>query len=83
MKKDRNQKQYIFVCQGKDCLKNGARQLQRDIEKLLKQRKRCQLIKTRCMDRCKDGPSLVIDDVWYGKVTDSDLDEVLNKKAAK
>lgn len=86
MKKDRYPKQYIFVCNGKDCLKNGAREVQRGFEKELKSngnKKHYRLIRTRCMDHCKEGPSVIIDNVWHGKVSPKDIPKVLNKKAVK
>jgi len=82
MKREKNPKQYIFICNGKDCLKNGARELQQGIEKTLKgNKKNCCLVKTKCMDHCKDGPSVVIDNVWHGRVSSRDLHGILAKKA--
>ena len=83
MKKDRKQKQYIFICHGKDCLKSGTKEIQNGLEKELKGRGiRCEFIKTRCMDHCKDGPCVIIDDVWYGRVKPKDFQNILlNKKA--
>ena len=34
------------------------------------------------MDRCKEGPSIIVDDKWYGKVATEDVDEII-KKAVK
>ena len=85
MRKDKRRKQYVFVCQGKDCLKNGARSLTKELEKSIKLssiRSSCQLIKTRCMDRCKEAPSIIVDGAWHGKVGPKDIDEII-KKAAK
>ena len=85
MKKSRKQKQYIFVCQGKDCLKHGARELHKKIEQDLKSnpiRPSCELIKTKCMDHCKDAPSVVFDNSWYGKATDTEVIKLVRKKAA-
>ena len=86
MKRNRKQKQYIFVCHGKDCLKNGARGIHKCFEKELKAsnlRSKCEVIGTKCMDHCKEGPSVVIDNIWYGKVAPVDIEKVLNKKAVK
>jgi NADH-quinone oxidoreductase subunit F len=86
MKRARKYKQYIFVCHGKNCLKCGAKQLQKRLEvekKTAAEKLNYELIKTKCMDHCKDGPSMVIDNTWYGKVTLKDIDILLTKKAAK
>ena len=85
MKKSRKLKQYIFICQGKDCLKNGARELCKDLDRALKSnpvRPTCELIKTKCMDHCKDAPSVVFDNTWYGKVTEPDLMKLIRRKKA-
>jgi NADH:ubiquinone oxidoreductase subunit E len=86
MRKDRSQKQYIFVCNGKDCLKNGAKTLRKELEREIRSRKlkkNYQIVDTRCMDHCKEGPSLVVDNCWYGRVSIKDIDVLLTKKAAK
>ena len=85
MKKDRKEKKYIFVCHGKDCLKNGAKVLQKQLEKQAKSSNNgyCEILKTRCMDHCKDAPSLVVDNTWYGRVATKDLEGLLQKKAVK
>ena len=86
MKKSRKQKQYIFICQGKDCLKNGSRELHKNWEQELKSnpvQPSCELIKTKCMDHCKDAPSVVVDNTWYGKVIQTDLAKLIRKKAVK
>ncbi|GJM30390.1 MAG: hypothetical protein DHS20C17_30250 [Cyclobacteriaceae bacterium] len=86
MKKDRNQKQYIFICNGKDCLKNGSRALRKELEREIKSRKlknSYQVVETRCMDHCKEGPSVVVNNCWYGKVSTKDIDALLSKKAAR
>jgi NADH:ubiquinone oxidoreductase subunit E len=84
MKKEGNRKQYIFVCHGKDCFKKGAKEVHQGLEKALKGSKKssCCLVKTRCMDHCKEGPSVVVDGIWYGKVSSKDLQKIVEKKAA-
>ncbi len=76
MKKDRKQKKYIFICHGKDCSKRGCKELQKSLEKSIKQqpgRSNIELIKTRCMDHCKEGPSVVVNNTWYGEPTVEDI----------
>lgn len=86
MKQDRKPKKYIFICHGKDCLKNGAKELHRGLEREIKSvsgRASYQLIKTKCMDHCKDGPSVIVDNIWHGKVEVKDVVRIPNKKAVK
>ena len=86
MKTDKTKKYYIFVCHGKDCLKNGATELHKNFQREIKTsaaRSYCELIKTRCMDHCKDGPSVMMENAWYGKVTTKDVPKLINKKAVK
>ncbi len=85
MKTDRNQKKFIFICNGKDCIKNGARVVRKDLEREIranKQKKEYKIIETRCMDKCKEGPSVVINGCWFGKVSPNDVNLILTKKAA-
>ena len=86
MKKDQRKKQYLFVCHGKDCLKRDAKSLQRALEQDLKSTEaklNYEIVKTRCLDRCKEGPSIIINNVFHGRVGLKDLPKLLNKKAVK
>lgn len=86
MKKDQRKKQYLFVCHGKDCIKRASKEVQRALEKELKSiggKPNYEIVKTRCMDRCKEGPSIIINNVFHGNVGLKDLAKLLNKKAVK
>jgi NADH:ubiquinone oxidoreductase subunit E len=69
----------IFVCTGSDCKKSGAKSLLKELkdqtnEKGLKGK--CQLIKTKCMDRCKTAPMVIVDDHFIKKAK---VDQVVEK----
>lgn len=86
MKKDQKKKQYLFVCHGKDCIKRDSKDVQRALEKELKSTEgklNYEIVKTRCMDRCKEGPSIIVNNVFHGSVGLKDLAKLLNKNAVK
>ncbi|WP_114750830.1 (2Fe-2S) ferredoxin domain-containing protein [Pleomorphovibrio marinus] len=56
-------RKFIFVCTGKDCKRNGCKELLKDIKGMLKvseHKGKCKVVKTKCMDFCKTGPMVVI-----------------------
>ncbi|WKN32038.1 (2Fe-2S) ferredoxin domain-containing protein [Porifericola rhodea] len=64
--KDLNQ-QFIFVCNGKDCKKNGCKDIQKAIKselKKTKQQKAVKLIGTKCTGKCKKAPVLIAKEEW-------------------
>ncbi|MFP4091469.1 MAG: (2Fe-2S) ferredoxin domain-containing protein [Cyclobacteriaceae bacterium] len=67
--------QFIFICNGKDCKKNGCKELQKVIKHELKQKKKLKsvkLIKTKCTGKCKQAPVLIADNQWFTKVSPDD-----------
>ena len=73
---------FVFICQGKDCKKKGAKGLYKkfsaDIKaKGLKQKTR--VIKTKCTDRCKEAPAIIIKDHWLGKVKEAQVPDLINQ----
>ncbi|WP_460538102.1 NAD(P)H-dependent oxidoreductase subunit E [Echinicola sediminis] len=56
-------RKFIFVCTGSDCKKNGCKALlkeAKDVIKLDDHKGQYKLVKTKCMDFCKTGPIMVI-----------------------
>jgi len=72
---------YYFVCTGKDCLKRGAKELLDSLEQELPTISQFNtvVIKTKCIDLCKRGPLLVVDNVCYEKVDPKYLKKILKK----
>lgn len=81
---------HIFVCtnqRDKDhprgsCDPSGEGDLQRRMKKKLAEhglRGTVRANKSGCLDQCEHGPTVVVypDAVWYGGVTDEDLDEIV------
>jgi len=85
MKTDGKKKSYLFICHGKDCLRKNAKELQKRMEHELDSdgNHQIEIIRTRCLDRCKEAPSIIAENIWYGKVGVKDLKKILNKKAVK
>lgn len=46
---------------------------------------RVRINKAGCLDRCEEGPVLVVypDDVWYTYVDQSDVDEIIDRHVLK
>ncbi len=80
-KNQKNLVRYYFVCTGKDCLKRGAKQLLGSLEQELPTTSQFNtvVIKTKCIDHCKQGPLLVVDNVCYEKVDPKYLKKILKK----
>jgi (2Fe-2S) ferredoxin len=80
----------VLVCT--NCREDGteccAQKGSVDLHKKLKEAMRAadltvRVSKSGCLDRCKDGPTVVIqpDDIWLGGVTEEDIPEVVKKVA--
>jgi NADH:ubiquinone oxidoreductase subunit E len=67
--------QFIFICNGKDCKKNGCKELQKSIKQELKSRRKMKavkVIKTKCTGKCKKAPVLIADNQWFTEVKQGD-----------
>ncbi len=71
---------FIFVCNGKDCCKKGAKDLQKAFSKELKEqglKASSKVIKTKCTGRCKEAPVVIAGDKWLGKVKEEDVKPII------
>ena len=64
---------HLLVCAHKHCLKQGGREVGRELKRALKELgpdRRALLTAVDCLDQCDDGPVVVVypDGVWYGAV---------------
>lgn len=55
---------YIFVCTGKSCKKNGSKLLLKQLKEQKKE-KGLKVVKTKCMDHCKKGPNVIVNNMLY------------------
>lgn len=72
------EQQFIFVCNGKDCKKNGCKNIQNAIKRDLKQKKKqkaLKVIKTKCTGKCKKAPVIIAKDQW---MTEMDVNKTLD-----
>lgn len=72
------EQQFIFVCNGKDCKKNGCKDIQKAIKSELKQQKQqkaLKIIKTKCTGKCKKAPVLIAKEQW---MTDMNVKKTLD-----
>lgn len=85
-------KYHVFFCTnlredgGKCCGAAGAQAMRDYLKKRVKQLDlngpgKCRINTAGCMDRCEDGPLLVIypEAVWYTYVDEHDIDEILSE----
>ena len=84
---------HIFFCTNQragdeDCCGKHGAQKMRDYAKdklkelgLSTEKKRIRINSAGCMDRCDDGPVLVVypEGVWYTYVDESDIDEIIEE----
>ena len=82
---------HVFFCtnqrpDGEDCCNNRGAQKARDYVKakvkalgLSSHQNRIRINSAGCMDRCDDGPVIVVypEGVWYTYVDEKDLDEII------
>jgi (2Fe-2S) ferredoxin len=65
------------------CNPDASDALQKAFKKALAERgvKRVRANKSGCLDQCEKGPSVVVypDTVWYGKVTEADVNEIVEQ----
>ena len=82
---------HLFICCNRreaghprgSCDPTGGEALQKAFKKAIAERgiKRVRANKSGCLDQCEKGPSVVVypDNVWYGKVTEADVTEIVEK----
>ena len=82
---------HIFICCNRReaghprgcCDPTGSEALQKAFKKALAERgvKRVRANKSGCLDQCEKGPTVVVypDTVWYGGVTDADVNEIVDE----
>ena len=66
----------IFICFGKKCKKNGAKEIYSGFKKSLKGRKedlKGKLVKTKCLDPCDSGPIVLKDNILYVQFNPEDI----------
>ncbi|QDH80301.1 (2Fe-2S) ferredoxin domain-containing protein [Echinicola soli] len=76
-------RKFIFVCAGSDCKKNGCKGLLKDIQELTKldtHKGKYKIVKTKCMDFCKTGPMVVINNEVIKKGTKEKIHQILDGK---
>ncbi|WP_194774225.1 (2Fe-2S) ferredoxin domain-containing protein [Pararhodonellum marinum] len=57
-------RKFIFVCTGSDCKKSGCKELTKELKRLINNEEnkgQYKIVKTKCMDFCKTGPVVVMD----------------------
>ncbi|HEV8501946.1 MAG TPA: (2Fe-2S) ferredoxin domain-containing protein [Casimicrobiaceae bacterium] len=83
---------HVFFCCNKReapercCADSGAVEMQKYAKGRIKELRlagkgRVRINKAGCLDRCDEGPILVVypDDVWYTYVDQSDIDEIIDR----
>lgn len=80
----------IFVCTNERdegervcCMHAGGGALRDTLKAMVKARQlrsRIRVSQSGCMDKCEDGPNIMVfpDNVWFSHVTEADLESILN-----
>lgn len=71
---------FVFVCGGKDCKKNGSKDVQKALSHEIKSkglRQEVKVIKTKCTGRCKEGPIIIAKDRWWVKTKAEDTSKII------
>jgi (2Fe-2S) ferredoxin len=85
-------KKHVFVCLNErdpdnprgDCTRKGSPELLKKLKAALRARgldEEIRANKAGCLDNCERGCSVVVypEGVWYGHVTEADVDEIVEK----
>ena len=85
-------RKHVFVCLNErppdapkgDCTRKGSPELLKKLKAALRARgldEEIRANKAGCLDNCADGCSVVVypDAVWYGHVTEADVEEIVEK----
>lgn len=70
----KHSRKLIFICNGSDCKKAGAKKLGKELKSLSNTtglKGTCKFIQTKCMDMCKTAPNVIVGD-HFCKKTDAD-----------
>jgi NADH-quinone oxidoreductase subunit F len=70
----------IRICMGASCIASGALKVQAALERELAERQmeqRVSIVGTGCLGPCSGGPALMIDDVFYEKLSPQDAKEIV------
>jgi NADH:ubiquinone oxidoreductase subunit E len=68
----KNSRKLIFVCNGSDCKKGGAKKVYKELKGITNEtpfKGSCKFIKTKCMDMCKTAPNVIVGDFFCKKAT--------------
>jgi NADH:ubiquinone oxidoreductase subunit E len=81
LKPSNNSNYHIFICTGKDCKKNGCEDLKSELKKIIKtdKIKDVRLVKTKCMDYCKLGPNVVVNEKLLHECQSKDIVDILDE----
>lgn len=83
----------IFVCTNQRvdgervcCISGGGGELRDKLKAMVKARQlrsRVRVSQSGCMDKCEDGPNIMVfpDNVWFSRVTEADLEPILDAVA--
>jgi NADH:ubiquinone oxidoreductase subunit E len=72
----------IFVCNGSDCKKSGAKKLNKELKEMCDEgdlKGSCKFIKTKCMDMCKTAPNVIVGEYFCKKTSASKVLEQIKK----
>lgn len=81
-------KKIVFVCVNQRepgervcCANGGGVSLHAKLKEMVKERGlrgRIRVSKSGCLDRCEDGPNIMVfpDNVWYSQVTEADIETI-------
>ncbi len=73
--------QFVFVCKGSDCKKKGGKQLLKSFNKEIKtttNAKSTVVLETKCMNRCKEAPVVVLGNQWATKVKENQVKQLIS-----
>jgi len=74
-----NDLHYVFVCQGKNCLGKGARELLSRLRSSLNNDERFKVVPFICFGACSASPNIVVfpDRLWYSTVAPEQVEIVI------
>jgi (2Fe-2S) ferredoxin len=70
---------YVFVCQGKNCLGKGARELLQQVQAILAGHEAFRVVPFICFGACTASPNIAVfpDRLWYSTVAAEHLEDLV------
>lgn len=75
-------KKIVFICNGKDCKKNGAGKIRKELKNTIESEKLkgdIRMVKCECLDLCSKGPVAIFNRTLFTEIQVNDVGQILEQ----